>query len=69
MNEIRSVLVRIGLLARSGTIEGSEARPGDPSLNEIVPGDKERDLSEAVRSPVWLVLEILLVTILVFFWL
>lgn len=69
MNDFRSVLVRMGLRARSGSVDGVDARFGDSSVNEDRPGDEKRNLSIPVRSPAWLVLEILLVAILVFFWL
>ena len=66
MNEIRSVLVRMGRLARPGSA-GSGL--GEPSPNEGMREDERPDLPESIRHPAWLVLEILFVTILVFFWL
>lgn len=69
MNDFRSVLVRMGLRARSGSVDGADARFVDSSVNEDRPGDEKQNLSVPVRNSAWLVLEILLVTILVFFWL
>ena len=75
MNEIRSVLVRMGRLARPGGAGSGhdEASPnaghGEPLPNEGMREDERPDLPESIRSPAWLVLEILFVTILVFFWL
>ncbi len=67
MNELRSVLERFGRFVRSGRAGGTG--PGDPALRQG-PGEGDRSgQPEPARNPAWLLLEILLVTILVFFWL
>lgn len=60
---------------------GSEAAPGQRRAEEFgrrtdvqapaedTPSQGSKDHQEGVRNPAWLVLEILFITVLVFFWL
>lgn len=63
MNELRSVLERFGRRVRYGRFGGTGRGPGDATLNQ------GSEAPKPARNPAWLVLEILLITVLVFFWL
>lgn len=68
MTEIRSILVRFGRLFGIGGA-GSYTDLLDISLREEAAESDRKDLEKPDRRLAWLALEILLVTILVFFWL
>lgn len=75
MNEFRSVLRRFGRLVLYGRFgdqgagPGGHAGPGAPALSRGMVEHESAEQPKPARHPAWLVLEILLVTILVFFWL
>lgn len=69
MTEIRSILGRFGRLFGIGGSAASYNDLIDVSLREEAAESDRKDLEKPDRRLAWLALEILLVTVLVFFWL
>ena len=69
MTEIRSILGRFGRLFGIGGTAASYNDLIDVSLREEAAESDRKDLEKPDRRLAWLAFEILLVTVLVFFWL